>query len=75
MATNLEYLKWYAGISLNMENSENHRGKIVTKKISFVRHSNICVKLDGRQATFWTSEVIRVWGAGRGDLFAGIYME
>jgi len=48
VATTLENLE-YAGISLNMENSENSRnsvqpqGKIVTNKVFLVCHSNICV--------------------------------
>jgi len=45
VATNLENLECL-GISLNRENSRNvqRQGKIVTKKVFLVRHSNICVK-------------------------------
>jgi len=46
VATNLENLEnlEYSGISLNVENSGNSPGKIVTNKVFSVFHSNICVK-------------------------------
>jgi len=48
-----------------------HQGKIVTNKIFFVHHSNICVKL-----VFWTSNeqsLARLtWSEHWGDLFDGV---